>query len=155
MRLCCYHCKFPEGVALRCSVKMVFLKISQKSKENTCVRVSFLTKLSEACNFVKKEAIAQVFPCEFSENFKNIFSCRTLPVAASCLLWISRTQKNLGSLKYLFWLQYFIIWDLQIFWQNITLANLSQVSWQKRMLSNSNFVESSLLVIGTDLQIDW
>ena len=29
----------------RCSVKKVFLKISQNSKENTCARVSFLLKL--------------------------------------------------------------------------------------------------------------
>ena len=34
-----------EVVAQRCSVKRVFLKISQKSQENTCARVSFLIKL--------------------------------------------------------------------------------------------------------------
>ena len=31
----------PEAVAQRCSVKAVFLDISQNSQENTCVRVSF------------------------------------------------------------------------------------------------------------------
>ena len=31
----------PEVVAQRCSVKAVFLDISQNSQENTCVRVSF------------------------------------------------------------------------------------------------------------------
>ena len=31
----------PETVARRCSVKKVFLKISQNSQENTCTRVSF------------------------------------------------------------------------------------------------------------------
>ena len=30
-----------EVVVLRCSLKKVFLEISQNSKENTCVRVSF------------------------------------------------------------------------------------------------------------------
>ena len=35
----------PEAVARRGSVKKVFLKISQNSQENTCTRVSFLTKL--------------------------------------------------------------------------------------------------------------
>ena len=34
-----------EAVAQRCSIKKVFLKISQNSQENTCARVSFLIKL--------------------------------------------------------------------------------------------------------------
>ena len=36
------HCK--EAVAKRCSVKKVFLEISQNSQEKTCARVSFLIK---------------------------------------------------------------------------------------------------------------
>ena len=35
----------------RCSVKKVFLKISQNSQENTCARVSFLIKLQVLRNF--------------------------------------------------------------------------------------------------------
>ena len=34
-----------ELVARRCSVKKVFLEISQNSQENICARVSFLIKL--------------------------------------------------------------------------------------------------------------
>ena len=34
-----------EAVAQKCSLKKVFLKISQNSQENTCVRASFLIKL--------------------------------------------------------------------------------------------------------------
>ena len=34
-----------EAVAWRCSVKKVFLEISQNSNENVCARVSFLMKL--------------------------------------------------------------------------------------------------------------
>ena len=34
-----------EAVAQMCSVKKVFLEISQNSQENTCVRVSILIKL--------------------------------------------------------------------------------------------------------------
>ena len=34
-----------EAVAQTCSVKKVFLEISQNSQENTCARVSFLIKL--------------------------------------------------------------------------------------------------------------
>ena len=49
-----------------CSVKKVFLKISEDSQENTCTRVSILIKLQQsACNFIKKEALEQVFSCEF------------------------------------------------------------------------------------------
>ena len=33
-----------EAVTQRCSRKRVFLEISQNSQENTCARVSFLTK---------------------------------------------------------------------------------------------------------------
>ena len=65
-----------------CSVKNVFLEISQNPQENTCARDSFLIK-SQACNFIKKEALAQVFSCEFCEISKNTFSYRTPPVAAS------------------------------------------------------------------------
>ena len=38
---------------------------------------------TEACNFIKKEALAQIFLCEFCEIFKNTFSYRTHLVAAS------------------------------------------------------------------------
>ena len=34
-----------EALVRMCSVKKVFLEISQNSQKNTCVRVSFLTKL--------------------------------------------------------------------------------------------------------------
>ena len=42
------------------------------SQENTCARISFLIKLqAKACNFIKKETLAQVFSrenCEISKN---------------------------------------------------------------------------------------
>ena len=34
-----------EAIVRKCSVKKVFLKISQNSQENTCARLSFLIKL--------------------------------------------------------------------------------------------------------------
>ena len=58
-----------------CSVKNIFLKVSQNSQENTCARVSFLIKLQTAF-------LAQVFSCEFSEVFKNTFLDGTPPVSA-------------------------------------------------------------------------
>ena len=52
----------------------MFLKISQNSQESTCARASVLIKLKTAgfaCNFIKKETLAQVYSCEFCEIFKN------------------------------------------------------------------------------------
>ena len=42
-----------------------------------------LKQFSKRCNLNKKEALAQVFPCEFCEISKDIFSDRTPPVTAS------------------------------------------------------------------------
>ena len=72
-----------EAVARRCSVKKVFLEISQNSQENTCARDYFLIKLqAKAWNFIKKESLTQVFSC-FCEISKNNFYYRAPPVAAS------------------------------------------------------------------------
>ena len=43
------------------------------------------TPVPQACNFIKKEALAQVFSSEFCEIFKNTFLYRTPLVAASSL----------------------------------------------------------------------
>ena len=62
----------------------MFLEISQNSQGSTCARVSFLIKLqSQAYNFIKKEALAQVFSCSFYEISKSNFFYRTPLVAAS------------------------------------------------------------------------
>ena len=53
-----FHYSFPEAVVQMCSVKKVFLEMSQNS---------------------------QVFSCEFCEISKNTFSYRTPSVAASAL----------------------------------------------------------------------
>ena len=66
--------KWSEALAQRCSVKKLFLETSQNSQKSTC---------SEACNFIKKETLTQVFSCECCEISKNIFSYRTSTVAAS------------------------------------------------------------------------
>ena len=54
----------------RCSMKKVFLNISQNSQENTFVGVSFLKKLKNP---------AQVFYSEFCAIFKNIIFYRAPP----------------------------------------------------------------------------
>ena len=54
----------------------MFLKISQNSQENTCVRVSFLTKLQESAYFVKKGTLVEVLYCEFCKIFGEAFFLR-------------------------------------------------------------------------------
>ena len=68
---------YSEAVFQKCSVKKVFLEMSQNSQENTCARVSFLIKL---------QALRPVFSNEFCEISKNTFSYRTPLVAASIYL---------------------------------------------------------------------
>ena len=60
-----------------CSIKRVFLKISQNSQGNSCARV-FLIKsqalgLKLICNFIKNDTLEQVPYFEFGEIFKKIF----------------------------------------------------------------------------------
>ena len=49
----------------------------------------------EACNFIKKQTLVQVFFCEFCENFKNTFFYRTPPVVAS-----GRKEQYDGNCEY-------------------------------------------------------
>ena len=52
--------------------------------QNTSARLSFLIKLQvEACNFIKKETLAQVFSCEFCEISKGNFPTKHLQMTAS------------------------------------------------------------------------
>ena len=68
LRMLNFHCIIftKEVVVQTCSVKKVFLDISQNLQESTCPRDSFLKK------FIKKETLAQVFSYEFCEISKNI-----------------------------------------------------------------------------------
>ena len=62
----------------------VFLEILQNSQANTCVRVSFLIKSQASVyNFIKKEILARVFPCQLCEIFKNTFFTEHLWATAS------------------------------------------------------------------------
>ena len=48
--------------------------MSQNSHENTWARVSFFFWIKlQVSDFIKKEALAQVFSCEFCEIFNNLF----------------------------------------------------------------------------------
>ena len=68
-------CHSQEAFVQRCSLKKVFLEVSQNSQENTCARSATLLKRDpEACNFIKKETLAQLFSCEFCEISKNTYT---------------------------------------------------------------------------------
>ena len=62
-----------EAVVRSCSVKKVFLEISQNSKESTCARVSFLIKRLWLWDFIKKETLTQVFSCNFVKFLRTPF----------------------------------------------------------------------------------
>ena len=76
-----------EAVAQMCSMKKVFLEISQNSQENTCARVSILIKLQALpTTFLKKRLWHRCFFCEFCKISKNTFFYRTPLVVASILV---------------------------------------------------------------------
>ena len=54
--------------------KTMFLKISQNFQETPVPESLFYKGFRpQACNFIKRETLAQVFSCEFCEIFKNIY----------------------------------------------------------------------------------
>ena len=68
----------------RCSIKKVFLEISQNSQGNNCTRFSILIKLQvSGLQLIKKETLEQVFSCEFYEISKNTFFTEHLWTTAS------------------------------------------------------------------------
>ena len=63
-----------KAVARRCSVEKVFLEISQNSRKNTCVRVSFLTKLqARPATLLKKRLWHRCFPVNFEKFLRTPF----------------------------------------------------------------------------------
>ena len=68
----------------RCSVKKVFLEISQNSQENTCARVSFLIKLQAAsATLLKKRLWHRCFPVNFAKFLRTLFTERVWATASA------------------------------------------------------------------------
>ena len=63
----------------------VFFKILQNSQENT---------RPQACNFIKKETLAQVFSCEFCKIFKNTFFTEQLWTTDSAMRTLQKQSKR-------------------------------------------------------------
>ena len=76
---------------------MFYEEFSQNSQEKTCTRVIFLNEVAglQACNFIKKETVAQVFSCEFCEIFKNAFFTEHLWTTASVYSKVVKEQRVL------------------------------------------------------------
>ena len=96
-QFCQRRCWNLEAVTRSCPVKMVFLKISKNSKENSCVGLRPATLL-------KKRLQHRCFPVNFVKYLRTPFLYRTRPVAAS---W---NQKN-DFLKTIF--------EATIFWKQM------------------------------------
>ena len=126
-----------EAVVQTCSVKKVFLEISQNSQENICARVSFLIKLqasgsqentcirisflikTETYSFIKKVTLVQVFSCEFCKFFRAFLYQNT---SGRLLLSIRIVPTKLLYLKSTYW----VLWTL---WKphSIGFKNLQNV----------------------------
>ena len=102
---------FQEAVARRCSVKKVFLDISQNSQESTCARVSFLIKLQPS-TLLKMRLWHRCFPVNFVK-FLSTFSYRTPPVAASAFQQNcphGKTYQKVFNYKIQTWNQNFLLY---------------------------------------------
>ena len=84
-----------EAVVQSCSVKKVFLEVSQNSQENTCARVSFL------CNFII-ETLAQVFSSERCEISKNTFSYECF-LQSTLVAAFENWESGFSSFAKIFW----------------------------------------------------
>ena len=88
-----------EAVVRRCSVKKLFLEISQKSQENTCARVPFLIKLqAPPATLLKKRLWHRSFPVNFAKLSRTPFFIEQL----WCLLLLKLTAVNYHGPKYVF-----------------------------------------------------
>ena len=67
------------------ATKGVLRTFAKFTRKHLCQCLFFNKVAGLACNFIKKETLAQVFSCEFCEISKNIFSTEHLETTASFL----------------------------------------------------------------------
>ena len=90
----------------RCSIKKLFLKISQCSQENICVELSFLIKLQviRPAALLKRDSNTNV-SCEYCEIFRNTYFEEHLQTAAFEIFQekveLKRFQENVSHEKYI------------------------------------------------------
>ena len=87
-----------EAAIQRCSVKKVFLEISQNSQENTCARVSFFHKVAglrpKACIFIKKRLWHRYFHVNFAKFLRTSLVAASVQYHTSCLSKVKSFSDN-------------------------------------------------------------
>ena len=99
-------------VARRCSVKKVFLEISQNSLENTNSRVSFLMRLRPA-TLLKKRLWHRFIPMNLAKFLRTPFLTEYLVTASDCF-WLYFKLKQNFQKKCIYW-QKSVLCDIQFF----------------------------------------
>ena len=97
-----YNNHIKEAATRDVLYKKMFLEISQNSQENTYARDFSIKLQALACNFIKKESLAQVFSCEFCEISRNTFFTELLRTTAFTI-----PQLALNQWVLLFWVAVF------------------------------------------------
>ena len=89
-----YRSSYPK-VFCKKSVLRNFAKFTGKHLCHSLLCLSPPVPQPQACNFIKRETLAQVFSCEFYKIFKNTFSYITPPVVASGVIYSKRLMERL------------------------------------------------------------
>ena len=114
-----------EAVVPRCSVKKMFLEISQNSQENTCASVSLFNKVAylRPANLLKKRLWRWCFPVGFSKFLKTSFFIEHLWWLLLHLLLLSKIYyyqkkhlrtailKGRASLSWYYSLGFYVFWS--------------------------------------------
>ena len=66
--------------------------------------VEKISNIGQACSFIRIEALAHVFSCEFGKISKNTFSYRTPQVIASVQYYFLRKNRHIQFCKELYYL---------------------------------------------------
>ena len=67
---------------------VTFWLLSSKAATRGVLQKKVFLEICAACNFIKQEALAQVFSCEFCKISKNTFFTEHLWKTASVLCWL-------------------------------------------------------------------
>ena len=110
-----YFCTVLEAVVQRCSLKKVFLKISQYWQENTWA-------------FIEEEKKVQVFFCQYCEILRTIFFVEHLPSLDLIYIFFFHYQKRENENAHL----HFFINDKQ--WPNNNVIHPSRLKSKKILL---------------------
>ena len=118
----------------------MFLKISQNSQEKHLCQSLFFDKVAglrpEACMFIKKETLAQVFSCKFCEISENTFFTEQL-----------RNRCSLGNLLHIFRTAFVenTSWGLLLTIQKTVFVNPSKQNWSFRNSCPEVFCKKGVL----------